>query len=73
VLNGSSFFPLLAASAHASQGLFRSIGDFRAATELPVSAVAKLSEADAFASLPRSRRVALAIAANTRRKTSLSI
>jgi error-prone DNA polymerase len=54
-------------AAHAQQiverrgqhGPFRSIDDFHAATELPVSAVAKLSEADAFASLPRSRRVAL--------------
>jgi error-prone DNA polymerase len=40
-------------------GPFSSIDDFHAATQLPVSAVAKLSEADAFASLPRSRRVAL--------------
>jgi error-prone DNA polymerase len=54
-------------AAHAQQiverrgqhGPFRSIDDFHAATELPVSAVAKLSEADAFAALPRSRRVAL--------------
>jgi len=54
-------------AAHAQQiverrhqhGPFRSIDDFHAATELPVSAVAKLSEADAFASLPKSRRVAL--------------
>ena len=54
-------------AAHAQQlverrgqhGPFRSIDDFHVATELPVSAVAKLSEADAFASLPRSRRVAL--------------
>jgi error-prone DNA polymerase len=40
-------------------GPFRSIDDFHAATELPVSAIAKLSEADAFASLPKSRRMAL--------------
>jgi error-prone DNA polymerase len=54
-------------AAHAQQiverrvqhGPFHSIDDFHAATELPVSAVAKLSEADAFASLPRSRRIAL--------------
>ena len=54
-------------AAHARQiverrrqhGPFRSIDDFHAVTELPVSAVAKLSEADAFASLPKSRRVAL--------------
>jgi error-prone DNA polymerase len=54
-------------AAHAQQiverrgqhGPFRSIDDFHAVTELPVSAVAKLSEADAFASLPKSRRVAL--------------
>ena len=35
---------------------FHSIDHFHAATELPVSAVAKLSEADAFASLPKTRR-----------------
>jgi len=54
-------------AAHAQQiverrhqhGPFRSIDDFHVVTELPVSAVAKLSEADAFASLSRSRRVAL--------------
>lgn len=54
-------------SAHAQQiverrgqhGPFRSIDDFHAATALPVSAIAKLSEADAFASLPKSRRMAL--------------
>jgi error-prone DNA polymerase len=40
-------------------GPFRSIDEFHAATELPVSVVTKLSEADAFASLPRSRQVAL--------------
>jgi len=40
-------------------GPFRSIDDFHATTELPVSAVAKLSEADAFASLPKTRRLAL--------------
>jgi error-prone DNA polymerase len=40
-------------------GPFRSIDDFHAATELPVAAVAKLSEADAFTSLPKTRRVAL--------------
>jgi error-prone DNA polymerase len=54
-------------SAHAQQivqcrylhGLFHSIDDFHAATELPVVAVTKLSEADAFASLPTTRRLAL--------------
>jgi error-prone DNA polymerase len=50
--------------AHAQQivqrrdGAFRSVDDFHASTELPVSAVAKLSEADAFSSMPKTRRVA---------------
>jgi error-prone DNA polymerase len=54
-------------SSHAQQiverrrqhGSFRSVDDFHAATALPISAVASLSEADAFAALPRSRRIAL--------------
>ena len=51
--------------AHAQQivqrrrGLFHSVDEFHAATELPVSAITKLSEADAFASMPKTRRVAL--------------
>ena len=40
-------------------GPFLSIDDFHAATRLPVSVVARLSEADAFASLPKTRRAAL--------------
>jgi error-prone DNA polymerase len=40
-------------------GAFRSIDHVHATTELPVAAVARLSEADAFASLPMTRRVAL--------------
>jgi error-prone DNA polymerase len=54
-------------SSHAEQivqrrlqrGPFRSIDDFHATTKLSVIAVAKLSEADAFASLPKTRRIAL--------------
>jgi error-prone DNA polymerase len=40
-------------------GAFQSIDHFHEVTQLPVAAVAKLSEADAFASLPKTRRVAL--------------
>ncbi|HWE98119.1 MAG TPA: error-prone DNA polymerase [Tepidisphaeraceae bacterium] len=40
-------------------GPFHSIDDFHASAELPVSTVAKLSQADAFATLPKSRRAAL--------------
>jgi error-prone DNA polymerase len=52
-------------AAHAQQiverrrGPFVSVDDFHAATELPVSAIAQLSEADAFVSVPKTRRVAL--------------
>ena len=45
--------------ARREHGEFRSIDDFHAATDLPVSAVARLSQADAFAGLPKTRRVAL--------------
>jgi error-prone DNA polymerase len=47
------------AECRLANGPFQSIDHFHAMTELPVAAVAKLSEADAFASLPRTRRVAL--------------
>jgi error-prone DNA polymerase len=38
---------------------FRSIEHFQRATKLPRSAIERLAEADAFSSLPRSRRIAL--------------
>ncbi len=55
------------AIAHAQQivncrrqhGAFASVDDFHAATALPVGTVTRLSQADAFGSLPKSRRVAL--------------
>jgi len=40
-------------------GPFRSVEHFHQATKLPPSAVQRLAEADAFGSLPRSRRIAL--------------
>jgi len=45
--------------ARQSHGAFSSIADFHRSTQLPPSAVERLANADAFSSLPRSRREAL--------------
>jgi error-prone DNA polymerase len=45
--------------ARREPGAYESIDEFHALTELPVAAVSRLSAADAFGSIPKSRRMAL--------------